>query len=227
MKLVWSPDTASKAYVETIKSGRGLTKSSSVAEMLSAMAGGWNAKLIVEAWYNGGEIATSVGLAVSATHSGGRHVCIVPDKRTSLTYINSMQNLDVQIPEIIIGEVEDVIGQLNGIDFLVVDSRRKDFLKVLRLAKLSHLGAVLVLKNACNKGNDVSRFRWSEVVGKSRRVVRSVILPVGNGLEIAYVGSIWGGNRNNNNAEGSRKITSRRWIRRFDLQSGEEHVFRG
>jgi len=203
MKLVWSPETASKAYVETIKSGGGLARSSSVAEMLSAMAGGWNAKLIVEAWFNGGEMATSAGLAVSASHTGGRHVCIVPNERSSVAYINSMQKLGVQIPEIIIGEIEEVVGELNGIDFLVVDSRRKDVMKVLRLAKLSHLGAVLVLKNACNKGD--GSFRWSEVIEKSRRVVRSVVLPVGNGLEIAYVGSIGGGNRINNNVDGPKK----------------------
>ncbi|GMP95999.1 hypothetical protein CsSME_00044836 [Camellia sinensis var. sinensis] len=45
MKLVWSPETASKAYIDTVKSCE-LFQESSVAELISAMAGGWNASLI-------------------------------------------------------------------------------------------------------------------------------------------------------------------------------------
>ncbi|KAJ6404675.1 hypothetical protein OIU84_012776 [Salix udensis] len=78
MKLVWTPDTALKAYVCTVKTC-GNSKESSVAEFLSAMAAGWNAKLIVESWSKGGPIATSIGLAVAAKHTCGRHVCAVPD----------------------------------------------------------------------------------------------------------------------------------------------------
>ncbi|CAI0420087.1 unnamed protein product [Linum tenue] len=47
---------------------------------------------------------------------------------------------------------------LEGIDFLVVDSRRKDFARALRAAKLSGRGAVLVCKNASSK--QAASFRW-------------------------------------------------------------------
>ncbi|KAA8520510.1 hypothetical protein F0562_014766 [Nyssa sinensis] len=178
MKLVWSPETASKAYIDTVKSCK-LFKESGVAEFISAMAGGWNAKLIVEAWSHGGAVTTSVGLAVAARHTGGRHVCMVSNERSRL--------------------------------------ERKDFAKVLRFAKLSQRGAVLVCKNASQR--TMSGFRWSGVLDSATRVVRSVVLPVGKGLDIAYV-------ENSSGAVNSTKGPSR-WIRHIDQQSGEEHIFRG
>ncbi|CAN6978677.1 unnamed protein product [Brassica rapa subsp. trilocularis] len=76
MKLVWSPETASNAYIHTVIERY---KESSVAEYLSATAAGWSTRLIVETWKRGDPIATSVGLAVAAIHTRGRHICIVPD----------------------------------------------------------------------------------------------------------------------------------------------------
>lgn len=57
----------------------GISTKSSVAEFLSAMAAGYNAKLTVEAWksdskINGESIATSIGLAIAIKHNRGRYV---------------------------------------------------------------------------------------------------------------------------------------------------------
>ncbi|EEF39902.1 hypothetical protein RCOM_0835860 [Ricinus communis] len=68
---------------------------------------------------------------------------------------------------------------------MVVDCKRREFIRVLRFAKLSNKGAVLVRKNAyqsCFTG-----FRWHGVLEKGTRVVRLGFLPVGNGLDIAHV----------------------------------------
>ncbi|KAF8412376.1 hypothetical protein HHK36_000340 [Tetracentron sinense] len=216
MKLVWSPETASKAYIDTVKLCE-LFEESGVAELVSAMAGGWNTKLIVEAWSRGGVTATSVGLAVASRHSGGRHVCIVPDEQSKSEYVEAMRKVGIS-PEIIVGGAEETMGRLSGVDFLVVDCQRRDFVRILRLAKLSNKGAVLICKNA-NPRTDLG-FRWRGVLGNGSSIVKSVFLPVGKGLEIAHVaaaGSV--GNLN------SGKGTSR-WIRHIDQQSGEEHVFR-
>lgn len=56
----------------------GISTKSSVAEFLSAMAAGYNAKLTVEAWksddkINGESIATSIGLAIATKHNRGRY----------------------------------------------------------------------------------------------------------------------------------------------------------
>ncbi|PON48395.1 S-adenosyl-L-methionine-dependent methyltransferase [Parasponia andersonii] len=219
MKLIWSPETASKAYLETVKSCEKFTESG-VAELLSAMAGGWNAKLIVEAWSHGGPMATSVGLAVAARHTCGRHVCIVPDERSRQEYIKAMRSgaaVALPVPEVVVGEAEAALAGLSGVDFLVVDSKRRDFGRVLRLAKVSSRGAVFACKNAWQR--NVSGFRWQWALERGTRVVRSVFLPVGKGLDIAHIGSANGG------TAGSRKGPSR-WIKHVDQRSGEEHVFR-
>ncbi|MBA0817598.1 hypothetical protein Gohar_000099 [Gossypium harknessii] len=120
-------------------------------------------------------------------------------------------------PEVIVGEPEEAMNRLNGIDFMVVDSQRRDFSRVLRLAKLSNRGAVLICKNASSKNG--SSFKWRSVIDDgSRRLVRSVFLPVGKGLDIAHIATS-GGN------SGSGKV-QRRWIKHVDRQSGEEHVIR-
>ncbi|XP_062074113.1 uncharacterized protein LOC133778259 isoform X2 [Humulus lupulus] len=187
------------------------------------MAAGWNAKFIVETWSQGGPITTSIGLAVASRHTGGRHVCIVPDEKSSSDYVKALSEAGVSAEVIVAGDAaEEAMDGLVGVDFLVVDGRQKDFARVLRVAKLSQRGAVLVCKNATSK--NATGFRWRSVVEEggcgSRRLVRSVFLPVGNGLDIAHVGAGAGGS--SSPAKGDR----RRWIKHVDRQSGEEYVIR-
>ena len=61
-----------------------------MAELISAMAAGWNAKLIVETWSHGGVMPTSIGLEIASRHTDGRHVCIVPDERSRSEYVQNM-----------------------------------------------------------------------------------------------------------------------------------------
>ncbi|EEF50379.1 conserved hypothetical protein [Ricinus communis] len=223
MKLVWSPDTALKSYIYTVKSCKNL-KESGVPELLSAMAAGWNAKMIVESWSYGNPIATSIGLAVAATHTCGRHVCLVPDERSRAEYLKAIRSsagMAIETEVIIVGEAEEAVAGLVGVDFMVVDCKRREFIRVLRFAKLSNKGAVLVRKNAyqsCFTG-----FRWHGVLERGTRVVRSVFLPVGNGLDIAHIGST----TTTIAGAASLKRSSSRWIKCVDQKSGEEHVFRG
>ncbi|KAJ7944806.1 DUF1442 family protein [Quillaja saponaria] len=218
MKLVWSPETASKAYIDTVKFCE-LFHESGVAELISATAAGWNAKLIVETWSQGGVVPTSIGLSIASRHTGGRHVCIVPDERSRTEYAERMGDAGVlPAPEVIVGEPEEVMDGLVGIDFLVVDSKRKDFTRVLRQAKLSSGGAVLVCKNA-NSRTDSGTFRWRSVLDDgTRRLVRSVFLPVGKGLDIAHVAT--------SGASSSSGRGHDRWIKHVDQRSGEVHVIR-
>ena len=103
---------------------------------------------------------------------------------------------------------------LVGVDFLVVDSRRKDFTRVLRLAKLSNKGAVLLCKNA---NSNSKGFIWRSLVakGSSRRLVRSAFLPVGKGLDMAHV-----------SASGGNNSSGHRWIKHVDQHSGDVHFIR-
>jgi len=198
-------------------------KESGVAELLSSMAAGWNAKFIVECYSHGGPIATSVGLAVAARNTGARHVCIVPDEGSRLQYTKALSDMGVTPPpEIVHGEAQTVIKSLDGLDFLVVDCRLRDFARVLKVAKVSTRGAVLACKNAWQRSN-VSWFKWNMVLERGTRVVRSVFLPVGKGLDIAYIGSRIGGGAASSSAS---KGTPSRWIKLIDQKSGEEHLYR-
>ncbi|CAN4077892.1 unnamed protein product [Withania somnifera] len=218
MKLVWSPEKASKAYIDTVKSCE-IFQESSVAELISAMAAGWNAQMIVETWSKGGVTATSIGLAVASHHSGGKHICVVPDELSRTEYLQAMQRAGMS-PEVIVSEPEKAMNGLTGIDFLVVDCRRDDFGRILGVAKLGQRGAVLICKNASSRVL-VSDFRWKSVLAGKSRIVRSVFLPVGKGLDIVHVGATVSGGGNG----GSGKMESR-WIRRVDRESGEEFVIR-
>ncbi|KAL6007956.1 hypothetical protein ACLOJK_033461 [Asimina triloba] len=207
--MIWSAETASNAYIETIQilNPSGLRYSSDVAELVSAMAAGSDAQLIVEAWAApGAGVATSVGLAVARRHTGGRHVCVVPDERSRLEYVDATSEAGIS-PEVVVGEAEDAMQALAGVDFVVVDGRRRDAGRLLRFAKTSSRGAVLVRTHAG------SEFRWRGLLGSGTRVLRSTFLPVGEGLEITQLGK-----------GGSESVSVRgRWISHVDRTTGEEN----
>lgn len=180
------------------------------------MAAGWNAKLMVETWSKGGAIASSIGLAFASHHTNGRHVCIVPDNLSRTEYLKAME-ISGLTPEFIVGDPEEAFQTLQSIDFLVLNCEKDNISRILKVVKLGHRGAVLVSKNVSSStGSSSSEFRWRGVVESGSRLVRSRILPVGEGLDIAHVGAV----------KSSGKKVKSRWIRRFDRQSGEEFVFR-
>ncbi|KAJ8626543.1 hypothetical protein MRB53_019850 [Persea americana] len=218
MRSSWCAEIASKAYIDTIKAIKQghLHESGGVSELFSAMAAGYKAQLIVEAWARGSDVDTSVGLAIASGHNSGRHVCVVPDERSRLEYVDATRQAAGVAPEVVVGEAEEVMGALPGVDFMLVDCRRKDFAKLVRSAKVSTRGAVLVCKGTASLIRGNQGFRWHGVLGSGTRVVRSVYLPVGKGVEIAQVRT--GG--------GLESVNGSRWIKHVDRETGEEHVFR-
>ncbi|XP_076953164.1 uncharacterized protein LOC143627163 [Bidens hawaiensis] len=186
------------------------------------MAAGWNANLIVETWCLGDVVTTSIGLAVASTHTCGRHVCIVPDQESRTMYISAMQKYSMA-PEVMVGDPETVVKKLDIIDFLVVDSKKHDFARVLKAASFGHRGAVVVCKNVSLRVVSDFRLRSLFYDGESRRIVRSVFLPVGNGLEVAHVAAAESGS---GSGSGSGRVKNGRWIKRVDRESGEEFLIR-
>ncbi|PQQ18925.1 uncharacterized protein Pyn_13423 [Prunus yedoensis var. nudiflora] len=127
MKLIWSPENATKAYMDTVR---------------SSLAAWWNAEFIVETWSQGGVTATSIGLEIASCHTCCLHVCVVPAEQSIAEFVTPMKKAGMT-PEVLVGEPEEMMAGLVGIDFLVVDSKLKDFARVLRQARLSPRGAVL------------------------------------------------------------------------------------
>ncbi|KAK1424983.1 hypothetical protein QVD17_20325 [Tagetes erecta] len=217
MKLVWSPETASKAYIDTVKICKKFKESDHV-ELISAMAGGWNPRLIVEAWSSGTDITTTIALGIAAHHLGARYVCIVQNEESKLEYQTAVKDHGCLVPEVVVGEAKDVMSRLPEVEFMVVDGRRKDLYELFRHARLSRRGAVLLWTNGVKKC--MARFQWDLVISGNSRLVRSVIMPVGRGLNIAYV-------KENRGFGKSSYRNFGRWITRVDQKTGEEHVFRG
>lgn len=180
------------------------------------MAAGWNAKLILHACSPAAasSAVTTIGLAVAARHTGGRYVCAVVDERAKSEYVKNLQEAGVSSPtEVIVGEAEMI-----GVDFVVLDCKRKDFGRVLRLVKVSEKGAILVCKSTWPRD-------FEKLIPKGTRVVRSVSLPVGQGLSIIHIGSSNGGAGNGGAMISTSKSRSR-WTMHVDERSGEEHVYR-
>ncbi|XP_073111306.1 uncharacterized protein [Elaeis guineensis] len=214
MKLVWCPETASKAYIDAVKAlaDRELEETN-VAELVAAMAGGWNAQLIVEAWAHGDGAATSLGLEAAAQHTRGRHVCVVPDERSAAEYVEVMRRAGLPAAErgVVVGEAEEVMGELEGVDFMVVDWRLRDAAKVLRAARAGPRGMVVVRKGAGRRRSGAA------AMAAGTRLVRSAFLPIGRGLEVLHLGVGKGPSLGSGCG---------RWIKHVDRHTGEEHVFR-
>lgn len=185
------------------------------------MAAGWNARLVVETWSRGGAIATSIGLSVATHHTGGRHICVVPDEDSRSEYVEAMNNSGQPAAELVVGPPEEAIKGVDGIDFLVVDCRPDDFARILRVAELGQRGAVLICKNAASSA--AAGFRWRSALDVKSRIVRSVSLPVGKGLDIAHIGAPGGGGGGSGSGSGKGRS---RWIKHIDQRTGEEYVIR-
>ncbi|KAL9249370.1 hypothetical protein AKJ16_DCAP01673 [Drosera capensis] len=192
MQRVWSPELASKAYIDIIKTC-GLDQEFGVAELISAMASGWNSKLIVSTWTKGDPLTTSIALEIASHHTGGRHVCVVPDEESKSVYTHAMTSGGgVATAEVIVA-VEDMMAKIQrGMDFVVMDGKNTELQKTIGAARLCDKGAVLVRKNAGAEGGGAC---WRFLVEDGHRVVRTAFLPIRGGLDIAYVGRGCSGRR--------------------------------
>ncbi|XP_074586354.1 uncharacterized protein LOC141842037 [Curcuma longa] len=206
MKLVWCPDTAVKAYVAAVKAlaGRRLDDTS-VAELVAAMAGGWGAQLVVEAWAHDAGPATSLALDAAVQHTGGRHVCVVPTQEVAAQYDAAA--------EVLVGDAGEAMAAMEGVDLVVVDCRRRDAGTVMRAARPGARGMVMVCKGAAGVRK---RCGAAGVLAAGTRLVRRTYLPIGSGVEVLHVGV----------GKGPSLGGRSRWIRHVDHDTKEEHVFR-
>ncbi|KAL8527777.1 hypothetical protein ACS0TY_005574 [Phlomoides rotata] len=109
-------------------------------------------------WSHDSAVAISIGLAVVAHHTGGRHICIVPNEESRSEYMEAMRKSG-HPADVIVGRPKEVMGGLEGVDLAVVDCRRNDFDRLLRAARLGQRGAILICKNVA-----AADFRWRSVL---------------------------------------------------------------
>jgi hypothetical protein len=224
MKLVWCPEIASKAYIDGVRvlaDHDDFGGPAEVGELVSAMAGGWNAQLIVEAPDVASEAsssvastrrpaATTLALAAAARRTGGRYACVLPDAGLAAAHV-------LHPPAaVVVGDADEAMARLEGVDLLVVDARRRDAAAVLQAARPGPRGMVVVRHGAT---------ALAASMGAGTRVVRSVYLPIGKGVEVLHVG-VGKGPSLHSGRSGPSGRAAGRWIRHVNHNTGEEHVFR-
>ncbi|CAN6238060.1 unnamed protein product [Urochloa humidicola] len=224
MKLLWCPEVASKAYIDGVRALAGrndLAGSAEVAELVAAMAGGWNAQLVVEApgvspaQSSSSPPATSLALAAAARRTGGRYACVLPEGGTSASASAAAAGAEPSpTTAAVAGDADEAMARLEGVDLLVIDARRRDAAAVLRAARPGARGMVVV------RHGDGRRRGAAAPMAAGTRLVRSVFLPIGKGgVEVLHVGVGKGPSLHSRGTTG-------RWIRHVNHDTGEEHVFR-
>ncbi|XP_077231603.1 uncharacterized protein LOC143864710 [Tasmannia lanceolata] len=193
----WSPEHAMKAYLQTLKLCKdyytqdgNLGKSRRVEpkcmEYISALAAGIRARLMVEITFCGISPLT-IALAVAAKQTGGRVICILHKNEELSEAKTRIADFDIKDSvEFVIGDPCEVIKQYKCIDFAIIDCRIHDHLKVYKIIDMNPSGSVVVVDNFFHRKIGAS---YGQVV-KGIGGVESVILPIGEGMEVTRVG--WG-----------------------------------
>jgi hypothetical protein len=246
MKLVWCPDTASKAYIDGVRAIANVDSadaSPELAELLAAMAGGWNAQLIVDAPDSASSTTsttTSLALAAAARRTGGRYARLdvdddapaPPTEDEATTNSGSGSGSGSSSSSFsAAAATEAAMARLEGVDLLVLDARRRDAAVVLRAARPGPRGMVVVVRHG---GGGVRRRAaaappWWGMLAAGTRVVRAAYLPIGaGGVEVLHVGvgkgpSLLPTTQHSRRPSGGGRG---RWIRHVNHRTGEEHVFR-
>ncbi|XP_019155394.1 PREDICTED: uncharacterized protein LOC109152261 [Ipomoea nil] len=206
--MEWSPQQAMEAYLNTLQlskvlnyQGGGMGRSKPVEpecmELISALAAGNRAKLMVEV-ASGGPTPFTVALAVAAKQTGGRVVCILPP--SSSAHRSDAEDL---IPdeglrdaiEFVEGNPGEVVKKYKRVEFLVVDAAvvavggdgDSGQMELWENVEVNPRGCVVVATNLLHEGNN--RVWFGEMLKKKgkRGVVQCVTLPIGNGVELTKI----------------------------------------
>nr|GMD21612.1 uncharacterized protein LOC109152261 [Ipomoea batatas] len=157
-------------------------------ELISALAAGNRAKLMVEVT-SGGPTPFTVALAVAAKQTGGRVVCILPPSSAHRRHAEELipdEGLR-EVIEFVEGNPGEVIKKYKGVELMVVDAAMGDGgqMEVWENVEVNPRGCVVVATNL-EGGN---RVWFGEMLkkGKMRGVVKCVTLPIGNGVELTKI----------------------------------------
>ncbi|EEF50380.1 uncharacterized protein LOC8270629 [Ricinus communis] len=201
----WSPENATKAYLRALKMGK-RSKQPDIAEFISALAAGNNARLMVMA---SAGVAGSTGLSlVAAAHqTGGQAVCILSAESDLYESRNALGTY-ADCVKFVIGDAKTLLSNdYKEADFVLIDCKIDGCKEVLRAAQEceKHGRGLIVGYNAFHKGSWPSAFKTH-------------FLPIGEGLMVTRIGS-------KVSEEGGHRKRSK-WVTRVDRCTGEEHVYR-
>ncbi|XP_020676235.1 uncharacterized protein LOC110095158 [Dendrobium catenatum] len=235
--MVWSPQFAANAYLDTVKLCKDVKESNSPIEpestqFLSALAAGMSAQHIVEVSPQASQ--STVALAVAARQTGGRLVCILPQ---SESLVESKQVIEdsglTDIVEFKVGDPYKLLPECENVDFSVVDCKSESYTGLLKLLDMNPAKSVVVANNLLGEKSGLGG-EWRSLQDKS--AVRSAKHPIGKGMEVTMIGKSAEfvmkdskGLRQERKVRGASRRRSRSksaWVTKVDEVSGEEHLFR-
>ncbi|CAH2043873.1 unnamed protein product [Thlaspi arvense] len=227
----WSAENATKAYLSTLKTDQ-RTKEPNVAEFISALAAGNNAKKIAVACAGAANADILVALIAAANQTRGKVVCVLRGIEELIISKKMLEPSEIRQINFVVGESNDntlINDHFGEADFVLVDCNLENHQEIVRKIVNHHE------ENARNGGgsgvgvvvgyNAFSRGSWRFSDGR-----RTQFLPIGEGLLVTrvndngnYSQKMMMMNKNNHHHDHARKS---HWVVKVDKCTGEEHVFR-
>ncbi|XP_047163975.1 uncharacterized protein LOC124833517, partial [Vigna umbellata] len=181
-------------------------------ELISALAAGMKAKLIVEV--TSCVSLYTIALAVAARQTAGRFLCFIPKsllRQSKEAIMNS--GLADQV-EFRTEDPSKLLSLYHNIDFFLVHCRDDNYTRLLNLVDVSMKRSVIVVAKhvLCDKKG----LRW-HIRGKHEQPEVRSLSHLGNAMEVSRICM---------NDDSDKKRRKSLWIAKFDEESGEEHIYR-
>ena len=155
-------------------------------ELISALAAGMNAQLIVQVWWGTSATASTIALAVAARQTGGRLVCIVPEAKALTDAHVALNRVGFhETIEFVIGDATEVLQNYKNVDFYLVDCTKEDYADLFKHLNLNPSLSMLVENNVFDR-------KATPAIPKSinkKMGAKSTILPIGKGMEVTRIGN--------------------------------------
>ncbi|KAL0718331.1 hypothetical protein Bca4012_067653 [Brassica carinata] len=229
----WSAENATKAYLKTLKTDQ-RTKEPSVAEFISALAAGNNARKIAVACAGAANADILVALIAAAHQTRGQVVCVLRGIEELIISKKVLEPSEIHQVHFVVGESSDIIlinDHFGEADFVLVDCNLENHQDIVRKIVNHHEenartgggsgAAVVVGYNAFSRGS----WRFSD--GR-----KTQFLPIGGGLLVTRVNDNGNYNqkmmvnKNNHHSHPHDRVRKSHWVVKVDKCTGEEHVFR-
>ncbi|KAG2301134.1 hypothetical protein Bca52824_029785 [Brassica carinata] len=227
----WSAENATKAYLTTLKTDQ-RTKEPNVAEFISALAAGNNARKIAVACAGAANADILVALIAAANQTRGQVVCVLRGIEELIISKKMLEPSEIHHIQFVVGESNDnnlINDHFGKADFVLVDCNIKNHQDIVTKIVNHHEenartggGSVVVGYNAFSRGS----WRFSD--GR-----KTQFLPIGEGLLVTRVNDNGKYNQkmmNKNNVDHHDQhhdhVRKSHWVVKVDKCTGEEHVFR-
>ncbi|XP_047321121.1 uncharacterized protein LOC124925195 [Impatiens glandulifera] len=215
----WSAENAAKAYISTLNMGNE-AKSKEIdldeSQFISALAAGYNARLMVVACADGLDL-TAVALAAAARQTGGRVICILRghDQIEPSKHVLGLYESDINNVEFMVGEVGEILlndDDVSRADFVAIDCNLQNHGEIIQALMMEERRVKDMFVLAYNYGF----IGGSSSAGKWGGGVRVRLLPIGGGLMMARV----------KKAKKNIGVGRSNWVVAVDKITGEEHAYR-